>query len=147
MAALLLDLPHRPLLAGNGGAAARPDQGRWRGKLLHPGEFVICADEKPSIQARARIQRTLRPASRPRGQRVGLSYQRRGALTSLAALSIGRRGRRRPRAFGRCERRGGIDSCDRLVSQVISEEPLRLRPPRLLDRRQRLLPPRPRRTD
>src|SRR6266545_5601444 len=26
-------------------------QGRWQGKLLHPGEFVICADEKPSIQA------------------------------------------------------------------------------------------------
>ena len=28
-------------------------QGRWQGKLLHPGEFVICADEKPSIQAPA----------------------------------------------------------------------------------------------
>jgi len=29
-------------------------QGRFEGKLLHPGEFVICADEKPSIQARRR---------------------------------------------------------------------------------------------
>jgi hypothetical protein len=39
-------------------------QGRWEGKLLHPGDFVICADEKPSIQARARIHETLpRPMS------------------------------------------------------------------------------------
>ena len=26
-------------------------QGRFEGRLLHPGEFVICADEKPSIRA------------------------------------------------------------------------------------------------
>ena len=31
-------------------------QGRWEGKLLEPGDFVICADAKPSIQARRRIQ-------------------------------------------------------------------------------------------
>src|SRR5256885_3343474 len=29
-------------------------QGRWEGELLHPGDFVVCCDEKPSIQARAR---------------------------------------------------------------------------------------------
>ena len=29
-------------------------EGRWEGQLLEPGEFVVCADEKPSIQARAR---------------------------------------------------------------------------------------------
>jgi hypothetical protein len=29
--------------------------GRWEGKLLEPGDFVICADAKPSIQARRRI--------------------------------------------------------------------------------------------
>ena len=38
-------------------------QGRWEGRLLHPGEFVICADEKPSIQARARIHETLPPSA------------------------------------------------------------------------------------
>src|SRR6266581_1638085 len=92
-------------------------QGRWQGKLLHPGEFVICADEKPSIQARARIHETLPPAPRSRGQRVEHTYQRRGALTYLAALDIGRRGRRRPRVCGRSEPSGGIEPFDRLVWQ------------------------------
>src|SRR5215207_1170670 len=27
---------------------------RWQGELLHPGDFVICADEKTQIQARQR---------------------------------------------------------------------------------------------
>jgi hypothetical protein len=98
-------------------------QGRWQGKLLHPGEFVICADEKPSIQARARIHGTLPPSPRSRGLRVEHTYERRGALTYLAALDIGRRGRRRPRVFGRSEARGRIEPFDRLVCQVMSKEP------------------------
>jgi hypothetical protein len=36
--------------------------GRWEGKLLDPGDFVICADAKPSIQARRRIHS--QPAAR-----------------------------------------------------------------------------------
>src|SRR6266498_3784849 len=98
-------------------------QGRWQGKLLHPGEFVICADEKPSIQARGRIHETLPPAPRSRGQRVEHTYQRRGALTYLAALDIGRRGGRRPRVFGRSEASGGIAPFDRLLRQVKTKEP------------------------
>jgi len=50
-------------------------QGRWEGKLLHPGDFVICADEKPSIQARRRRART-RPARAGGGQRVEHEYER-----------------------------------------------------------------------
>jgi len=98
-------------------------QGRFEGKLLHPGEFVICADEKPSIQARARIHETLPPAPGSRGQRVEHTYQRRGALTYLAALDIGRRGGRRPRVFGRSEAGGGIAAFDRLVWQVMTKQP------------------------
>jgi len=98
-------------------------QGRWKGKLLHPGEFVICADEKPSIQARLRIHPPLPPASGSRGQRVEHTYERRGALTYLAALDIGRRGGRRPRVVGRSEARGGIASFDQLVWQVMTKEP------------------------
>jgi hypothetical protein len=98
-------------------------QGRFEGKLLHPGEFVICADEKPSIQARARIHPSLAPSPGSRGQRVEHTYERRGALTYLAALEIGRRGRRRPRVFGRSEPRGGIAPFDRLVRQVMTKEP------------------------
>src|SRR5450755_217483 len=30
-------------------------EGRWEGKLLEPGDYVVCCDEKPSIQARARV--------------------------------------------------------------------------------------------
>jgi len=98
-------------------------QGRWAGKLLHPGEFVICADEKPSIQARARIHEPLPPERGSRGQRVEHTYERRGALTYLAALDIGRRGHRRPRVFGRSEARGGIEPFDRLVWEVMTKEP------------------------
>src|SRR6266542_1355164 len=98
-------------------------QGRWQGKLLHPGEFVICADEKPSIQARKRIHETLPPAPHTRGQRVEHTYQRQGALTYLAALDIGRRGGRRPRVFGRSEPRGGIEPFDQLVRQVMTKQP------------------------
>lgn len=98
-------------------------QGRWEGKLLHPGDFVICADEKPSIQARSRAHPALGPAPASRGARVEHTYARRGALTYLAALDIGRRGGRRPRVFGRSERKGGIAPFDRLVRQVMSKEP------------------------
>ena len=98
-------------------------QGRWEGKLLHPGDFVICADEKPSIQARRRIHEPLPPAPGSRGLRIEHSYERKGALTYLAALDIGRRGRRRPRVFGRSEPRGGIAAFDRLVRQVMTKEP------------------------
>jgi len=98
-------------------------QGRFEGKLLHPGEFVVCADEKPSIQARLRIHEPLPPSPGSRGQRVEHTYQRRGALTYLAALDIGRRGGRRPRVFGRSEPKGGIEPFDRLVWQVMTKEP------------------------
>jgi DDE superfamily endonuclease len=91
--------------------------GRFEGRLLHPGEFVICADEKPSIQARARIHPGLAPAPR-RGQRVEHTYERRGALTYLGAWDI-----KRARLFGRSERRSGVEPFDRLVRQVMTREP------------------------
>ena len=118
-------------------------QGRWQGKLLHPGEFVICADEKPSIQARARIHAPLPPGSGSRGQRVEHTYKRNGALTYLAALDIGRRGGRRPRVFGRSEAQRRDRALRPARPAGDDQGALRLRAPRLLDRRQRLLPPRP----
>jgi hypothetical protein len=93
-------------------------QGRFEGKLLHPGDCVICADEKPSIQARLRTHAPLPPSSGSRGQRVEHRYERRGALTYLAALDV-----RRADVFGRSEPRGGIEPFDRLVSQVMTKEP------------------------
>ncbi len=93
--------------------------GRFEGKLLHPGDYVICADEKPSIQARRRIALTLPPAPGiSRGQRVEHTYERGGALTYLAAWDV-----RRGRVFGRSEPKGGIEPFDRLVWQVMRKEP------------------------
>jgi hypothetical protein len=115
--------PRDPAFLEKAGPVLDLYQGRFEGTLLHPGEFVICADEKPSIQARRRVHHTLPPAARSRGQRVEHTYKRGGALTYLAALDIGRRGGRRPRVFGRCEPTAGIDPFDRLVRQVMTREP------------------------
>jgi len=105
--------------------------GRWEGELLHPGDMVISADEKPSIQARRRIHETLPPAPGvARGQRVEHTYKRGGALTYLAAWDVRRGG-----AFGRCERKGGIAPFDRLVHQVMTKEPYASAAARVLDRR------------
>jgi hypothetical protein len=94
-------------------------EGRWEGKLLHPGDYIICADEKPSIQARRRIHETLPPAAAvPRGQRVEHTYERGGALTYLAAWDV-----RRGKVFGRSEPKGGIEPFGRLVRQVMTKEP------------------------
>jgi hypothetical protein len=93
-------------------------QGRFEGRLLHPGDFVLCADEKPSIQARSRIHETLPPSPGSRGLRVEHTYERRGALSYLAALDI-----RRAKVFGRSEPKGGIEPFDRLVHQVMAKEP------------------------
>jgi hypothetical protein len=94
-------------------------EGRWEGKLLHPGDLIISADEKPSIQARRRIHQTLPPAAGVgRGQRVEHTYHRGGALAYLAAWDV-----RRGRVFGRSEPKGGIEPFDRLVWQVMTKEP------------------------
>lgn len=99
-------------------------EGRFEGRLLHPGEFVICADEKTQLQALGRRHPTLPPAP-GRPMLVEHEYERNGTLAYLAALDIGRRGpsSRRPRLFGRCEPKAGKDPFDRLVAQVMGTEP------------------------
>ncbi len=93
--------------------------GRWEGELLHPGEYVVCCDEKPSIQARARKHPTLPAAAGvPRGQRVEHEYERRGALCYLAAWDI-----KHARLFDRCAAADGIVPFDALVDQFMSVEP------------------------
>ena len=94
-------------------------EGRWQGRLLHPADFVLCADEKPSIQARRRKHETL-PATGSRGQKVEHEYERMGALCYLPAWDV-----RRAKLFGRCEERSGMEPFDRLVAQVMGEEPYR----------------------
>jgi transposase len=50
---------------------------RFGGRRLEPGEFVVSADEKTSIQARCRCHPTLPPAA-ARLMRIEHEYQRRG---------------------------------------------------------------------
>ena len=92
-------------------------RGCWQGPPLRPDEHVVCADEKTSIQARARIHPGSPPARR-RAVRVEHEYERRGALAYLAAWDV-----HRAQVFGRCEQRTGIAPFGRLVDQVMSEEP------------------------
>jgi DDE superfamily endonuclease len=111
--------PTDPEFAVKAGRILDLYQGRWDGELLHPGEMIISADEKPSIQARGRIAPTLPPAAGvPRGQRVEHTYERNGALTYLAAWDVRRGG-----VVGRCEPKGGIEPFGRLVEQVMTCPP------------------------
>ena len=92
--------------------------GRFKGKLLHPGEFVLCADEKPSIQARARLHPTAAPLPGGDGQLVEHEYERMGALCYLAAWDA-----RRAQIFDRCAPKDGIEPFDALVDQFMSQHP------------------------
>jgi len=89
----------------------------WEGQALKEDEFVLSADEKTSIQARARIHDTLPPQPGD-AMKVEHEYARKGAWAYLAALDV-----HRAKVFGRCETRSGILAFDRLVDQVMTQTP------------------------
>ena len=111
--------PRDPRFAERAGPILDLYAGRWQGERLHPGDYVVCADEKPSIQARRRKHATL-PASpdHRRGQRVEHEYERKGALCYLAAWDA-----RRAKLFDRCAPKDGIEPFDALVDQFMSQPP------------------------
>ena len=109
--------PRDPLFAERAGPILDLYAGYWQGERLHPGDYVVCADEKPSIQARKRIAAT-RPARRGEGQKVEHEYERMGALCYLAAWDA-----RRARIFDRCAPKDGIEPFDALVDQFMSQHP------------------------
>jgi hypothetical protein len=111
--------PRDPRFAERAGPILDLYQGRWEGQLLQPGDFVVCADEKPSIQARARKHPTL-PAAPGDALKVEHEYQRKGALCYLAAWDA-----RRAKVFDRCAPKDGIEPFDALVEQFMSVEPYR----------------------
>jgi hypothetical protein len=55
--------PRDPQFTAKAGRILDLYSGRWEGELLHPDFFVVCCDEKPSIQARARKHPTLPAAA------------------------------------------------------------------------------------
>ena len=111
--------PRDPRFAEKAGPILDLYAGRWQGERLHPGDYVVCADDKPSIQARQRKHATLPAAPRHRrGQRVEHEYERKGALCYLAAWDA-----RRAKLFDRCAPKDGIVPFDALVDQFMSVEP------------------------
>jgi len=94
-------------------------QGQWDHQALGADDYIISADEKTSIQARIRLHPTLPPQPR-QAMRVEFEYERGGALAYLAAWDV-----RRAKVFGRCETTTGIEPFDRLVQQVMEQEPYR----------------------
>jgi hypothetical protein len=111
--------PRDPDFAAKAGRILDLYQRRWKGKTLDPRDYVLSADEKTSIQARRRKHPSLPPAS-GRPIYVEHEYARCGAWAYLAAWDV-----HRAKLFGRCERKTGIAPFERLVAQVMRQEPYR----------------------
>jgi hypothetical protein len=109
--------PRDPNFAAKAARALDLYAGVWDGEPLGENEFVVCADEKTSIQARCRCHPTL-PPGKARMMRVEHEYQRMGALQYLAAYDV-----HRARVIGRMEPTTGIEPFGRLVAQIMTTEP------------------------
>lgn len=109
--------PRDPDFAAKAARALDLYAGIWDGEPLGENEFVVCADEKTSIQARCRCHPTL-PPGKARMMRVEHEYQRKGAVAYLAAWDV-----HRGQVIGRCEDTTGIEPFARLVAQVMTTEP------------------------
>lgn len=111
--------PRDPDFAAKAGRVLDLYEGVWQDQPLREDEFVLSADEKTSIQARARIHAPETTRSH-RPMKVEHEYKRRGAWAYLAAWDV-----RRAKVFGRCEAKSGIAPFDRLVDQVMQQSPYR----------------------
>ena len=111
--------PRDPDFAAKAARALDLYAGFFDGEPLGENEFVVCADEKTSIQARCRCHPTL-PPGKARAMRVEHEYERKGALCYLAAWDA-----RRAKIFDRCAPKDGIEPFDALVEQFMSVEPYR----------------------
>lgn len=109
--------PRDPQFAEKAGRILDLYEGLWEGERLKEADCVLSTDEKTSIQARRRTHGSSPPGP-GRTIRVEHEYERRGAFAYLAAWDV-----RRAKIFGRCEETTGIDPFDRLVDQVMSQEP------------------------
>ena len=114
--------PRDPAFSAKAGRVLDLYAGSWEGRPLAPEDCVLSADEKTSIQARVRRAPTTPP--RPgAAMQVEHEYARGGALAYLAAWDARRGG-----VVGRCEATTGIAPFDRLVDQVMQQEPYRSAP-------------------
>jgi len=81
---------------------------------------VVCADEKPSIQARARKHPSQPATPGGDGQLVEHEYERKGRSAIWPpGMSVA------PKLFDRCAPKDGIAPFDQLVEQFMTQEPYR----------------------
>ena len=97
---------------------------------------MISADEKSQLQALRRRHPGLPPGP-GRTRRVEFEYRRGGTLAYLAAYDV-----HHAQVIGQIAPKTGIEPFTDLVDQVMTTEPYASAPTGVLDRRQRLLPPR-----
>ncbi len=109
--------PRDPDFAAKAGRVLDLYQRVWAGARLGRPEYVLSADAKTGIQARARAHPTVPPRAH-QAMRVEHEYGRAGALVYLAAWDV-----HRAKLFGRCEPATGIDPFHRLVAQVMAQAP------------------------
>lgn len=109
--------PRDPQFAVKAGRVLDLYERVWNHSALKDDEYVISADEKTSIQARYRRHATY-PAISGSSMKVEHEYKRCGALAYIAGLDV-----HRGELFGRCEEKSGIASFDRLVDQVMHQQP------------------------
>ncbi|MEW6718866.1 MAG: IS630 family transposase, partial [Thermodesulfobacteriota bacterium] len=109
--------PRDPLFAAKATRILDLYERIFEGKELKDDEFVLSADEKTSIQGRARVHPSV-PAHPGQSMRVEHGYRRCGAWAYLAALDVFR-----AKIFGRCEKSNGIVAFERLVDQVMAQSP------------------------
>jgi DDE superfamily endonuclease len=79
---------------------------------------VVCCEEKPSIQTRARKHPSQPAKPDGDGQLVEHEYERKGALCYLAAWDV-----RHARLFDRCAPKDGIKPFDQLIEQLMTQDP------------------------
>jgi hypothetical protein len=107
--------PKDPRFAEKAGPILDLYAGHWDGQPLGPDDFVLCMDEKTSIQARGRLHEET-PPQPEQARRVESEYDRNGALQYLAAWDV-----HRGIVLGRCERKTGIKPFGLLVDQVLEQ--------------------------
>jgi transposase len=88
-------------------------------QLLEQGIWVVCTDEKTSIQARERLQAP-QAAGFGRPQRISARYKRQGALHLFAALSVAD-----GQKYGQTRRRKRFVDFQAFLLQVVIPEALR----------------------
>lgn len=109
--------PRDPQFEQKAGRVLDLYHGIWQGEALRADEYVICADEKTSIQAR-RPKHRIVPAKGGHPMKVEHEYDRLGSLNYIAAWDV-----RHARIFGDCKAKSGIEAFDHLVGNVMTQQP------------------------